>query len=293
MTSWSAADIPDQTGRTFVVTGANSGLGEATARALAEHGARVVLACRTVEKGEAAAERMGGDVVVRRLDLADLASVREFAEATGPIDVLVNNAGIMAVPEGRTADGFELQFGTNFLGPFALTGLLLPRIADRVVSLSSLAHRFGTLDFDDLNWERRRYSPWPAYGQSKLADLVFSFELHRRLRRAGSSVGSMAAHPGMSVTELHTHTGDGQGAVMGALMRTVGQSGDDGALPTLLAATSPDARSGAYYGPGGLGEVRGAPRQVNPNRPARDRDRARRLWDRAVELTGVSPLDAS
>ncbi|MCJ1684029.1 oxidoreductase [Rathayibacter sp. VKM Ac-2928] len=293
MTSWSAADIPDQTGRTFVVTGANSGLGEATARALAEHGARVVLACRTVEKGERAAERMGGDVVVRRLDLADLASVREFAEATGPIDVLVNNAGIMAVPEGRTADGFELQFGTNFLGPFALTGLLLPRIADRVVSLSSLAHRFGTLDFDDLNWERRRYSPWPAYGQSKLADLVFAFELHRRLRRAGSSVGSMAAHPGMSVTELHTHTGDGQGVIMGALMRTVGQSGDDGALPTLLAATSPDARSGAYYGPGGLGEVRGAPRQVNPNRAARDRDTARRLWDRAVELTGVSPLDAS
>ncbi|NQX16494.1 oxidoreductase [Rathayibacter sp. VKM Ac-2857] len=293
MTSWSAADIPDQTGRTFVVTGANSGLGEATARALAEHGARVVLACRTVEKGERAAEKMGGDVVVRRLDLADLASVREFAEATGPIDVLVNNAGIMAVPEGRTADGFELQFGTNFLGPFALTGLLLPRIADRVVSLSSLAHRFGTLDFDDLNWERRRYSPWPAYGQSKLADLVFSFELHRRLRRAGSSVGSMAAHPGMSVTELHTHSTAGQGALMGAMMRTLGQSGDDGALPTLLAATSPDARSGAYYGPGGLGEVRGAPRQVNPNRAARDRDTARRLWDRAVELTGVSPLDAS
>ncbi|NRG41279.1 SDR family NAD(P)-dependent oxidoreductase [Rathayibacter sp. VKM Ac-2835] len=293
MTSWSAADIPDQTGRTFVVTGANSGLGEATARALAEHGAHVVLACRTVEKGERAAERMGGDVVVRRLDLADLSSVREFAEATGPIDVLVNNAGIMAVPEGRTADGFELQFGTNFLGPFALTGLLLPRIADRVVSLSSLAHRFGTLDFDDLNWERRRYSPWPAYGQSKLADLVFAFELHRRLRRAGSSVGSMAAHPGMSVTELHTHATAGQGALMGTLMRTVGQSGDDGALPTLLAATSPDARSGAYYGPGGLGEVRGAPRQVNPNRAARDRDRARRLWDRAAELTGVSPLDAS
>ncbi|NQX04878.1 SDR family NAD(P)-dependent oxidoreductase [Rathayibacter sp. VKM Ac-2856] len=293
MTSWSAADIPDQTGRTFVVTGANSGLGEATARALAQHGARVVLACRTVEKGERAAERMGGDVVVRRLDLADLSSVREFAEATGPIDVLVNNAGIMAVPEGRTKDGFELQFGTNFLGPFALTGLLLPRIADRVVSLSSLAHRFGTLDFDDLNWEHRRYSAWPAYGQSKLADLVFSFELHRRLRRAGSSVGSMAAHPGMSLTELHTHAASGQGALMGALMRTVGQSGDEGALPTLLAATSPEARSGAFYGPSGLGEVRGAPRQVNPNRAARDRDTARRLWDSAVELTGVSPLDAS
>src|SRR4051794_7547962 len=191
-----AENIPDQTGRSAVVTGANSGLGEATARELAAHGATVVLACRNTEKGEAAARRMAGAVSVRRLDLADLASVRAFADSTGEIDVLVNNAGVMAVPKGRTADGFELQIGTNFLGHFALTGLLLPKLRDRVVTLSSPAHRIGRIRLDDLNWERRRYRRWAAYAQSKLADLMFAYELDRRLRAAGSTVRSIAAHPG-------------------------------------------------------------------------------------------------
>jgi NAD(P)-dependent dehydrogenase (short-subunit alcohol dehydrogenase family) len=293
MSSWTTVDIPNQTGRTVVVTGANSGLGEVTARELAARGARVILACRNTDKGNVAAARMHGDVTVRQLDLADLSSVREFADATGTIDVLVNNAGVMAVPEGRTADGFETQFGTNFLGPFALTGLLLPKISDRVVTLSSLAHRFGTMNLHDVNWDRRTYRAWPAYGQSKLADLMFSFELHRRLRRAGSTVGSLAAHPGLSHTNLHTHAGSVNAAVMGALMRTIGQDAEGGALPTLLAATSPKARSGAFYGPGGIGHVRGNPRQVNPNSLSRNRDTARALWEKAAELTGVNPLAES
>ena len=182
MAKWTAADAPDQTGRSFVVTGANSGLGEQTARALAARGGTVVLACRNVEKGAAAAARMGGDVSVRQLDLADLASVRAFAEQTGQFDVLVNNAGVMAIPLRRTADGFEMQLGTNFLGHFALTVLLLPSITDRVVTVSSNAHRWGRVHIDDLNWERRRYRRWLAYGQSKLADLMFAYELDRRCR---------------------------------------------------------------------------------------------------------------
>ena len=285
---WSTADIPDQTGRTVVVTGANSGLGAATADALAAAGASVVLACRDTTKGERAAAAMTGDVTVRALDLADLSSVRTFAEATGPLDVLINNAGIMAVPQGRTTDGFELQFGTNFLGHFALTGLLLDRVADRVVTLSSGAHRIGKIDLSDLNWEHRHYRRWLAYGQSKLADLVFAYELARRLEAAGSSVRSVAAHPGYAATELQSHTDTFQDAVMGLANKVVAQSAADGALPTLYAATMPDVRNGEFYGPDGIGEVRGVPRRVDSSRASKDTRAAAKLWAAAVELTGVS-----
>ncbi|GAB2474838.1 SDR family NAD(P)-dependent oxidoreductase [Jatrophihabitans fulvus] len=290
---WTPADIADQDGRTFVVTGANSGLGAAAARRLAEHGAHVVLACRNTDKGEAAAARMSprtpGSVTVRRLDLADLASVRAFADDLGPVDVLVNNAGIMAVPQGRTADGFESQVGTNFLGHFALTGLLLPTLRDRVVTLSSGAHRIGRIALDDLNWERRRYRRWGAYGQSKLADLMLALELARRLERDGSPLRSVAAHPGYAATELQSHTETFQDAVMGLANRVIAQDADHGAIPTLYAATSPDAANGGYYGPSGPGEIRGAhPRPAATSRAARDEQVARRLWDRASELTGVT-----
>jgi NAD(P)-dependent dehydrogenase (short-subunit alcohol dehydrogenase family) len=287
-TRWTTADIPDQTGRTVIVTGANSGLGAAAATALAAAGASVVLACRNTDKGDRAAAAMTGDVTVRALDLADLSSVRSFAEATGPVDVLINNAGIMAVPKGRTADGFELQFGTNFLGHFALTGLLLDRVADRVVTLSSGAHHIGRLRFDDLNWEHRRYQRWLAYGQSKLADLVFAYELARRLESAGSPVRSLAAHPGYAATELQSHTDSVQDALMGLANKVVAQSAAAGALPTLYAATMPDARNGEFYGPDGIGEVRGYPRKVDSSRASKDIRAAEKLWAAATELTGVS-----
>jgi NAD(P)-dependent dehydrogenase (short-subunit alcohol dehydrogenase family) len=288
MPKWSAADVPDQSGRTFVVTGANSGLGEATARTLAGHGASVVLACRNTAKGEAAAARMTGDVAVRPLDLADLASVREFAAATEKVDVLVNNAGVMAIPLARTADGFEMQIGTNFLGHFALTGLLLPKIAERVVTLSSGAHKIGRIDLADLNWDTRRYRRWAAYGQSKLADLMFAYELHRRLAKHGSPVRSVAAHPGYSATGLQSHTESFQDRVMVLGNRLIAQNADFGALPTLYAATMPDVSGGDYYGPDGLGELRGHPTRVESSKASRDETVAARLWDRATELTGVA-----
>ena len=284
---WTAADVPDQTGRTVVVTGANSGLGAATARVLAARGARVVLACRTVAKGERAAASMPGDVSVRALDLANLASVRAFADGAGEIDVLINNAGIMAVPKARTADGFEAQFGTNFLGHFALTGLLLPKITDRVVTLTSVAHRMGHIDLDDLNWQRRRYRRWRAYGQSKLADLMFAIELQRRLAAVSSPVLSLAAHPGYAATELQSHTESVQDRLMGVGNRLFAQSADMGALPTLFAASMPDVAGGDFYGPDGLGETRGHPRRVTGSAAARDEAMAARLWSRAEALTGV------
>jgi len=287
---WTAADIPDQTGRTIVVTGANSGLGERTAAALAAHGATVVLACRNTDKGAAAAARMTGDVSVRELDLADLASVRRFAEQTGEVDVLVNNAGIMAVPRGRTADGFELQIGTNFLGHFALTGLLLPRLVDRVVTVSSGLHYLGRIDLDDLNWQRRRYQRWLAYAQSKLADLMFSYELARRLERSGSAVRSVAAHPGYAATELQSHTQSLQDAIMAVGNRLIAQSAEAGAWPTLYAATMPDVAGGEFYGPGGPLQGRGSPKRVGSSRASRDETTAVALWQLAQRLTGVSYL---
>jgi NAD(P)-dependent dehydrogenase (short-subunit alcohol dehydrogenase family) len=280
--------VPSQAGRTAVVTGATSGLGLATARALATAGARVVLAVRDVARGEAAAAGLPGDVEVRRLDLADLASVRAFADAwTGPLDLLVNNAGIMMVPAGRTVDDFELQFGTNHLGHFALTNLLLPHVTDRVVTVASTAHRVGGLDLTDLGWERRPYSPERAYGASKLANLLFTLELQRRLTAAGSPVRATAAHPGWAATELQGRTGNPvKHAAMALGNRVVAQSGEQGALPTLFAATA-DLPGGSYAGPVGAFELRGEPTLVGRSRAASDPELAARLWTASAELTGV------
>jgi NAD(P)-dependent dehydrogenase (short-subunit alcohol dehydrogenase family) len=285
---WSTADIPPQTGRTAVVTGANSGLGLATARALAGAGAHVVMAVRDPERGAASAAGIAGDVEVRRLDLGDLESVRGFAhDWTGPLDLLVNNAGIMAVPAGVTVDGFELQFGTNHLGHFALTNLLLPHVTDRVVTVSSTMHRVGTIVLDDLNWQRRPYSAERAYGQSKLANLLFTLELQRRLRAAGSAVRATAAHPGWASTNLQSHSGSrAKDAVMKAGNLLFGTSADQGALPILFAATA-DVPSGSYLGPGGRFGFRGSPAPVGRTAAAKDLAMAERLWAASAELTGV------
>ncbi|RZT84441.1 NADP-dependent 3-hydroxy acid dehydrogenase YdfG [Pseudonocardia sediminis] len=287
-TAWSVADIPPQQGRTAVVTGANSGLGLATARALVHAGARVVLAVRNVEKGEAVAAELGGAASVHRLDLADLTSVREFAAGIdGPIDVLVNNAGLMAIPQQRTADGFEMQLGTNYLGHFALTGLLLDRITDRVVTLSSLAHGFGRIRLDDPNFEKGRYERWTAYGQSKLACLMFAYELEYRFTAAGSPLRSLAAHPGFASTNLQGRTESFQDGPVALATRLLGQSGEAGALPTLYAATVTDLPGGMYIGPDGIGELTGSPRPVGSSAASHDRDVRRKLWDLSEELTKV------
>jgi NAD(P)-dependent dehydrogenase (short-subunit alcohol dehydrogenase family) len=297
---WDAGDIPDQGGRLAVVTGANSGLGLVTARELARHGARVVLACRNRERGEAALKEVteaasGPAPELEELDLADLSSVRSFADrlAAGgeELDLLINNAGVMAPPRRRTVDGFELQFGTNHLGHFALTKLLLPlmegREDARVVTLSSTAHRMGRIAFDNLNGDRR-YFRWNAYGQSKLANLLFALELDRRLRASGSTVKSLAAHPGYAATNLQSAAAP---LVDRLLMRlgnlVIAQNDEMGALPVLYAATAPGLEGGAYIGPDGPGEQRGYPKLVRPNRAARDEGTARRLWDVSEELTGV------
>jgi NAD(P)-dependent dehydrogenase (short-subunit alcohol dehydrogenase family) len=275
-----------QDGRTFVVTGANSGIGLEASRALAAAGARVVVACRDTSKGEHSVADLGGDFDVRRLDLADLASVRAFAqELEGDVDVLINNAGVMAVPRSQTADGFEMQLGTNHLGHFALTGLLLGRIRDRVVTISSGAHRIGRVNFDDLQSERR-YQRWTAYGQSKLANLLFMMELQRRLDAAGSSLRSVAAHPGYAATGLQSHTQSVQDQIMSVANLVLAQSAAMGALPTLYAATE-DVPGAAYAGPGGLLEQRGHPQLVNMSGAAKDPEAASRLWEASEELTGV------
>jgi len=285
---WTAADLPALDGRTFVITGANSGIGLVAARELGRAGARIVLAVRDTAKGEQAARTIPGETEVRPLDLADLSSVRGFAAGwTGPIDVLINNAGVMATPQGRTKDGFELQIGTNHLGHFALTNLLLPSIGDRVVTISSPAHRMGRIDLDDLNWERRRYLRWGAYGQSKLANLLFTLELQRRLSEAGSPLRAVAAHPGYAATNLQSHTGSAlQNGIMAIGNRVLAQSQDMGALPTLCAATQ-DLPGGSYVGPDGFGEQRGHPKLVGRTSAASDTAMARALWDRSEELTGV------
>lgn len=287
MSKWTSADILDQTGRRVIVTGANSGLGAATAGELARAGADVVLACRNVAKGSAAAARMTGAVEVRHLDLADLNSVRAFAKDIDSVDVLVNNAGVMAVPHARTADGFEMQFGTNHLGHFALTGLLLPKLTDRVVTLSSGAHRIGRIDLEDLNWERRRYRPWGAYGQAKLANLMFAMELQRRLAAIGSPLRSVAAHPGYAATDLQSHTETPLDRVMWIGNRFFAQSAARGALPTLYAATVPTLAGGSYVGPDGLGEMYGHPHLVGMSKAARDEQVAARLWEQSEQLTDV------
>ena len=288
MSKWTERDIPDQSGRTFVVTGANSGLGAAAAKALAAKGAHVVMACRNVGNAERVAAQIGPNATVRELDLADLASVRKFADATDTVDVLVNNAGVMGTPKRRTADGFEMQIGTNHLGHFALTGLLLPKITDRVVTLSSSVHTYGTIDLDDLNWERRRYDRWRAYGQSKLANLLFAYELQRRLQTAGSTVRSVAAHPGYAATNLQSHTESIQDRLLAIANRIVAQSAEMGALPELFAATAPNVEPGGYYGPDKFNGMRGHPKRVGSNAKSRDEVMARKLWDLSEHLTGVS-----
>jgi NAD(P)-dependent dehydrogenase (short-subunit alcohol dehydrogenase family) len=276
------------TGRTLVVTGANSGIGRAAATALADKGARVVLAVRNTDKGNAAAAQMPGTTEVRRLDLASLDSVREFAAGwTDPIDILINNAGIMIPPLSQTADGFEMQFGTNHLGHFALTNLLLPHITGRVVTVSSTAHRMGKIDFDDLNWERKAYKAWRAYGQSKLANLLFTAELQRRLTDAGSSIKANAAHPGYASTNLQFHSQRRVFDVISVIgNRLIAQDENGGALPTLYAAVA-DVPGNSFAGPGGFMEQRGAPKLVGRTSAAQDMDVARRLWDVSEQLTGV------
>ena len=288
MTRWTTDDIPAQTGRTVVVTGATSGLGLATARALAGAGARVVLAVRDVDRGAAVAAELAGDTEVRRLDLTDLESVRGFAGAwDGPLDVLVNNAGIMMVPAGVTVDGFELQFGTNHLGHFALTNLLLPHVTDRVVTVASTAHRAGTIVLDDLNWQRRPYSPERAYGQSKLANLLFTLELQRRLTEAGSRVRAVAAHPGWSATNLQGRTGSAvKNGFMAVGNRLWGTSAEEGARPILFAATA-DIPGNSYAGPGGTLQMRGTPALVGRTGAASDPEMAKKLWTASAELTGT------
>ncbi|AYF73359.1 SDR family NAD(P)-dependent oxidoreductase [Nocardia yunnanensis] len=285
MGGWNTADMPDQSGRIIIVTGATSGLGEATARALAAAGAQVIMACRNEIKAQAAARTMPGDVQIRQLDLADLNSVRAFADTVERADVLINNAGVMAVPKLATADGFEMQIGTNYLGHFALTGLLLDRISQRVVNTSSITHVIGRIDLEDLNWERRAYSRFGAYAQSKLALLLFTYELQRRLTLTGSDKLSVAAHPGYAATEISSETQNLLEQIVGLGNRLIAQSADMGALPTLYAATA-EVEPGAYYGPDWF-NWRGHPTKVGSTAASHDEKTARQLWELSERLTGV------
>ncbi|WP_150461774.1 SDR family NAD(P)-dependent oxidoreductase [Nesterenkonia ebinurensis] len=293
--NWTEQHIPDQTGRVAIVTGANTGLGFETARALAARGARVVLAVRDVEKGEHAAARIGGEVSVQALDLTSLDSVRSAAaelRATHPrIDLLINNAGVMYPPRKTTAEGFELQFGTNHLGHFVLTGLLLDRLlpvlGSRVVTVSSTGHRIqAAIHFDDLHWERS-YSRVGAYGQSKLANLMFTYELQRRLSPLDTTI-SVAAHPGVSNTELMRNSPGVFRVPVNWLAPLLTQKPEMGALPTLRAATDPAVTGGQYYGPGGRGEVRGHPKLVTSSPDSHDQAAQQHLWTVSEELTGVT-----
>lgn len=306
MAQWTEANIPDQTGRVAVITGANSGIGLQAARALAERGAHVVLACRTRSKAEVARAEIlrsapHAEVTLVDLDLSSLQSVRTAAEQMSDdlprIDLLVNNAGVMATPYQRTVDGYELQFATNHLGHAALTAHLLPLVLrtpdSRVVNVSSLAHRFGSIRFDDLQSEQS-YRPWRAYGQSKLANLLFTFELQRRLAASGAGAVSTAAHPGVSDTNLAGSTGGIAGKLMSftkPVAKLFTQDSTRGALPTLRAAVDPAVSGGEYFGPDGFMEQRGHPHQVKASDAANDQLVAARLWDVTVELTGV-PFDA-
>jgi NAD(P)-dependent dehydrogenase (short-subunit alcohol dehydrogenase family) len=282
MTRWTAADIPDQHGRTVIVTGATSGLGAETARVLAAAGARVIMACRDPDRTQPVA----GTSEVHRLDLADLSSVRSFAAGLDrDIDVLINNAGVMAVPRSVTADGFEQHIGTNHLGPFALTGLLINRVRDRVVTVTSGLHRLGRIS-DDLNWERRRYQRWLAYAQSKLANLLFAEELQRRLAAAGRRTVSVAAHPGVAGTATMRRDRSLQGKLLAG---GPAQTPEMGALPILYAATEPQVAGGSCIGPDGFLQRTGYPTVVSTSRRSHDAHLAEVLWQRSELLTGVRP----
>ena len=292
---WTEADIPDQMGKIAIVTGANSGLGYETARALAQHGASVIMACRNLEKANTAAEQIraldpAGSVRVMQLDLNDLDSVRSFADefkaSYERLDLLINNAGIMVPPQGETEQGFETQFGVNHLAHFALTAQLIDLLeaapGARIVSVSSSAHRFGQLDFDDLNWQQRGYNAWQAYGQSKLANLLFIYELQRKLSAARKGTLALAAHPGYAATGLQS-----EGAGQQLANRLLAQSQAMGALPTLYAATAPEVRGGQYFGPSGLLELGGNPQQAASSERSHSLEDAWKLWKASEELTGV------
>ena len=285
MPGWTAADLPSFAERTAIVTGASGGLGEVTARELARAGAHVILAVRNTEKGHAAAERMAGQVEVRQLDLQDLSSVRRFADRIDNVDVLVNNAGIMATKRADTVDGFESQIGTNHLGHFALTNLLLPRLTDRVVTVSSLLHHIGYISRKDLNWQSRPYSAWLAYGQSKLANLLFTSELQRRLDSVGSSLRALAGHPGWSHTNLQGKSGRklGDAAVL-AVDRIVSTDADFGARQTLYAA-SQDLPGNTFVGP--RFGLYGRSQPTWRNWPAKRATTAAALWELSEQLTGT------
>lgn len=283
----------DLTRTTVVVTGASDGIGAATARELARAGARVVLAVRNEAKARAVAAAWVGDVEVRRLDLSSLESVREFPDGwEGSLDVLVNNAGVLQAGMSRTQDGFEAHIGVNHLGHFALTQRLLPSITGRVVTVSSDLHKRGHVDIEDLNWERRTPRGLAAYNDSKLANLLFAFELQRRLQASGSTVLSLAAHPGVSNTNLAVGSDGLLGRVMRPFISLVGQDVDGGARPTLHAATQPLA-GGSYVGPGGPFELRGAPKLVTGSHRSRHERLARALWTRSAELTATDALPSA
>jgi NAD(P)-dependent dehydrogenase (short-subunit alcohol dehydrogenase family) len=280
--------VPRQNGRRFVVTGASGGLGRETARVLAAAGAQVVLAVRDPEKGERAAAGMRGSVEVRRLDVADLSSVREFAAGIGPVDVLINNAGVLAVPHAITADGFETHLATNHLGHFALANLMLRQLSDRVVVISSDAHLRADLDISDLTWQRREYKPFAAYATSKLANLLFLAELQRRLTASGSTLRAVGSHPGSTATAITANTGNAFKTWVGSWGHKVaGMPVQKGALTTLYAATM-DLPGNSFIGPDGFLEMRGWPTGVGRSREASDPDLAKRLWAASEELTGVT-----
>ncbi|MCG8392952.1 MAG: oxidoreductase [Pseudomonadales bacterium] len=297
--TWRPDRIPDLTGKTILVTGANSGIGLEAVKLFAANGAEVIMACRNTGKAEAAADDVRGSVpdaklVIMALDLADLASVSAFANAVkerfSKLDVLLNNAGLMAPPLQRTKDGFEIQFGTNHLGHFALTGQLLDLLeaadAPRVVQISSLAHRGGKLMWGNLNAEKK-YARWPFYGQSKLANLIFAKDLNRRLEKSGSKIRAYAAHPGYSATHLQDTVP--AGGLFNAIMA---QSAEKGCLPGVMAATSPDVKPGGYYGPDGrILELRGYPAPAYARKITDNQQVAQRLWDESEKLTGIRYLN--